>query len=564
MEKIAEQLRKIIKTRFEIDTMPLITISADEHGDFSTNVAMQIAGEVGKSPRAVAEEIINGLADNFSRDIKLEVAGPGFINFTLVARDLHSQLVAGWSSGYGDNKDGEGKTAVVEYPSPNIAKPYSVGHLRSGNQGWAARNLMLASGWKVITDNHIGDYGAPFGIWVTGFRKFSSDEQLKNGGVYELGRVYITMKAELAKEKERGEDELAKEVQGWLLKLEEGDAEARSYFDRFNEISLAHIHEIMARLGISTEYEMGETFFVQPGKKAVNDLLVKGIAEKNDDDSVIVRLDDFGIKTPLLVQKSNGAALYATTDLATLLWRNENWHPDKAIYSVGAEQKFYFEQLVALAQKIGIKYEIFHLWFGTIDQIGEDGKREKMSSRKGVILMEELLDEAEKRARQNAKGEDISDDDIRKIALGAIKFTDFSKDRRTNSLFDWDSMFSLTGFSGPYVQYAAVRINKILKDNPTNGETKDYDFEPERDVIKKLLEYPDVIRKATDTVEPHRVALYAYELARIMNRYYEKTPVATDSVDMNTKIARLSLLEKIGQVFEHSLAILGIEIPGKM
>ncbi|MDR2524430.1 MAG: arginine--tRNA ligase [Candidatus Nomurabacteria bacterium] len=561
MEKISKLIAAIVRSEFGVDLTSSVSISDGEHGDFSTNVAMQIAGRVGASPRDVAEKIVAKL------DLDAEIAGPGFINITVSGRWLNDSLNDEWSEKFGENRDGAGKTVVVEYPSQNVAKPYSVGHLRPGNQGWAARNLMLATGWRVITDNHLGDYGAPFGIWVVGFRKFSSPEKLAEGGVYELGRVYVAMKAELKEEEKRGEHTLSDRVQEWLLKLESGDAEAVEYSQKFNEISLDHIHEVMGRLGISTEHELGEAFFAPRGKAEVQNLLDAGIAVKNPDGSIIVHLDEYGIKTPVLLQKSNGAALYATTDLATLKYREEQWHPDRVIYAVAAEQKFYFEQLFALAKKIGIKTELIHMWFGLIDQMNKDGTREKMSSRKGVILMEELLDQAETTARQNAKSPDMSDNDIRKIALGAIKFTDFSKDRRTNILFNWGSMFSLTGFSGPYVQYAAVRVNKILRDNiatPPAAISAKYNFEAEREVLKKLIEYPNTIKQAADSLEPHRVAQFAYDLARVVNRYYENTPVATAGVDADTKAARLGLLAKTAQVFAHSLNILGIEIPERM
>ena len=204
------------------------------------------------------------------------------------------------------------------------------------------------------------------------------------------------------------------------------------------------------------------------------------------------------------------------------------------------------------------------MWYGLVDQINEDGVREKMSSRKGVVLLEELLDEAEKRARANAKSEGISDEDIHRIALGAIKFTDFSADRRTGMLFNWDRMFNLTGYSGPYVQYAAVRINKILHDNKIGKPDPDYDYRAEKQVILKLLDYPSVVKQAADYLEPHRIATYIYELAKEMNRYYETTPVATEGVPAGVKAARLGLLRRVAYVFEHALKILGIDIPERM
>ena len=564
MEKTIQIIQKTVKELFDFDQPIQLSRPDVQFGDFSTNIAMQLTKIVGKNPREIAELLVDKLRqfDEFS---DMAIAGPGFINFRISAKKLSEIINESWTDNFGENKDGAGKTVIVEYPSQNMAKPYSIGHLRPGNQGWAAKRLMEATGWEVITDNHLGDYGAPFGVWVVGFLKFSSEEKLTNDGVYELGRVYIETKKALKDEAARGERVLADQVQAWLLKLEAGDKEACNYSKRFNEISLAHIHEIMGRLKISTDYEFGEAFFAPKGKAIVQDLLNSGIAIQNNDNSVIVNLDEYGIKTPLLVQKSNGAALYATTDLATILYREETWHPDRVIYAVGAEQQFYFTQLIALAKKLGIQTELIHLWFGMIDQINEDGTREKMSSRKGVVLMEELLNQAELKAREVVGNRDISDMDIKKIALGAIKFSDFTADRRTNILFDWDSIFALTGFSGPYVQYAAVRVNKILRDNEiVQTDISNYDYESEKSVILKLLEYPDVVRLSARDLEPHKIATYLYELARDMNRYYELTPVATGDVSDVQKQARLGLLQKVSQIFSHGLDLIGIEVPGKM
>ncbi|MDN5275254.1 MAG: Arginine--tRNA ligase [Candidatus Saccharibacteria bacterium] len=559
------KISQVVHDLFDTDVEVVLTRPDPQFGDYATNVAMQLARPLGKNPREIAEQIASRLreAGDFS---DVTVAGPGFINFRVPARSLADTLDHSWSDCYGENDDGAGKTVIVEYPSPNMAKPYSIGHLRPANQGWAARRLMDATGWKVITDNHLGDYGAPFGIWVVGYLLFSSEEALEKDGVYELGRVYIETKKALKEEKERGESTLANQVQDWLIKLERNEEEAVSYSKRFNEISLKHIHDVMDRMRISTDHELGEAFFAPRGKEAVQVLLKSGIAKQNDDGSVIVPLDDLGIKVPLLVQKSNGAALYATTDLATVLYRDETWHPDRVVLAVGSEQQFYFTQLFALCKKIGIHTEYIHLWFGMIDQVNEDGTREKMSSRKGVVLMEKLLDTAEAKAREIVEGREVTEEDVKKIALGAIKFSDFAADRRTNILFDWKTIFALTGFSGPYVQYAAVRVNKIINDNPltSSAEIGTYDYETEKAILAKLLDYPSVVRLAARDLEPHKVATYIYELAREMNRYYEQTPVATGGVSEVEKAARIALLQKVSHVFTHGLSLLGIEVPQKM
>jgi len=557
-------IQKAILDLFDIDTSVSLTRPDAQFGDYATNIAMQLTKQVGRNPREIAEAIVEKLrqTDYFT---EISVAGPGFINLRVSAVSLAQKLHNDWHDGYGENADGTGKVVVVEYPSTNMAKPYSVGHLRSGNQGWAVKRLHEATGWKVITDNHLGDYGAPLGTWITGFLHFSSEEALAKDGVYELGRVYIQTKKALKDEAARGESALADEVQQWLLKFESGDEEAVAYSKRFNEISLQHTHEVMARLKISTDFELGEAFFAPKGKGEVEKLLETGIAVKNEDGSVIVPLNEYGFDVPILVQKSNGAALYATTDLATIMYREENWQPDRVVYAVGAEQQFYFAQLFAMAQKIGIATELIHLWFGTIDQLNEDGTREKMSSRKGVVLMEDLLNDAESRARLVVEGRDVSEDDVKKIALGAIKFSDFVSDRRTNILFDWDTIFALSGYSGPYVQYAGVRVNKIIKEyGQGDSFISDYDYSAEKKLIASILEYPAVIRTTVADLEPHKVASYVYDLSRELNRYYETTPIATGEVSDTERSARLGVLAKVGAVITHALDLIGIEVPEKM
>ena len=561
MNKVAEIINQTIKEKFNIEVEVSLTRPRLEFGDFATNIAMQLAGKLSKNPREIADELLGELSKNEIFET-IEVAGPGFLNLRVSAKKLEKLLSHDFSDRFGSNNDGEGKLALIDGPSPNMAKPYSVGHLRPGNQGWAAKKLLEFSGWKVITDNHLGDYGTPFGIWVVGFKMFSNDEKLAERGVYELGDVYIKTKAAIKEQGEGGEIE--KQAEEWLLKLEKGDNEAIEFSNRFKEISLKHIHDVMARLKISTDYEYGEAFFAPKGKAAVRKLIESGVAVQNEDGSVIVPLEEYGFDVPLLVQKSNGAALYATNDLATILFREEEFAPDKVVYAVGAEQQFYFSQIFAMAKKLGIKTDLYHLWFGVIDQLNEDGTREKMSSRKGVVLMEELLDKAEERAREIVAGRDVSEEDVKKIALGAIKFSDFAADRRTNILFDWENIFALTGFSGPYVQYSAVRVNNILRkeQNFEFVDFENYDFEAEKNVILQLLAFPETVKMAARDLEPHKISKYLYDLAREMNRYYEKTRVSDAS--KIEKSARLTLLKKVSKTFSNGLDLLGIEVPEKM
>lgn len=569
--ELSSYIATLVRELFEIEIVAELSRPEPQFGDYATNVPLQLAGRLDKKPHEIGEAIAARLRES-GRFAKVEVAGPGFINMTLASKILFAELVRqvqaaqARSQTFGESQSGHGKTAVVEFPSPNMAKPYSIGHMRPANQGWAMKRLHEATGWKVITDNHLGDYGTPFGKWVVGFLRYSSEEKLAQEGIYELARVYIEETQALKTEKESGGHELADEVQEWLLKLEKGDPQALDFSKRFNHLSLDHMHHVMQRMEIETQYELGEAFFVPMGKTIVNELLDRGIAVRNEDGSAVAPLDDQGIDVPILLQKSNGAALYATSDLATLRYREDHWHPDRVLYHVGEEQQFHFRQVFALARKLGITTELIHVWHGMIDQINPDGTREKMSSRKGVVLMEEVLDHAEAKAREMVKSEDADDDDIKAVALGTIKFTDFAQDRKMGMLFDWDSMFSLTGRSGPFVQYAVVRLNKIIRDFDGGSAKPDasYDWTAEKLVISQLLEYPDVVERAAKDCEAHLVASYVYDLAKLMNRYYERTPVATAGVSEPIRQSRLYLLSLVSGAMTHALSLIGIRVPHKM
>ena len=560
MENLKTQIKDIIKALYDIDDTPVdfSEVPANIAGDYSTNIAMRLAKRVGKNPRQVAEEIIAKLGDEYI----FTIAGPGFINVEVSAKKLQEKLASEFSENYGSNNSGEGKTAIVEFPSTNMAKPYSVGHLRPGTQGWATKKLLEANGWKVITDNHLGDTGTPFGVWVVGFLR--SGKSLDEVTIYDLGQIYIDTKKALKEEAAEGKHELADQTQEWLQKLEAKDAQAVEYSERFNKISLDHIHSVMKRMSISTDLELGESFYAEPGKELVQKFLSEGKFEQNDDGSVICRLDEAGIDVPMLVLKSNGTALYATTDLACMFYRKEHYNPDLVVYCVGAEQKFYFEQLFAMGKKLGLTQENFHLWFGTIDIVNDEGKREKMSSRKGVVLLEAMLDDAEARVRKNFANSELSDEDIRRIATGAIKFSDFVADRKMGILYDPDKIFALTGFSGPFCQYADVRLRRIIEKNKdfTRVDFADYDFAAEKDLLTQINKFPELVRGVVEKLELHKIAGYCFELAQVLNRYYEKTPIL--QAEDKERSARLWLIEKADFVLSKALDLLGVEIPEKM
>ncbi len=530
---------------------------------FGADLAMpffSLAGKLGKSPQEIALDAQDSI--EHEAIAKTDVIS-GYLNIWLspstVAKGLAQDLQD--TDNYGETHEGEGKTVVVDYIGLNLSKPFSVGHLRPTVQGAALINLYKALGYEVIGDSHIGDWGTPFGMWVIGFKKWGNDEALEKDGAYELGRLYVKFREEA-----KSNEGLIDEAKAWLKKLEAGYEQAIEYKDKFSKISLEHMNTVLARLKITPDQNLSESFYITEANKLVDELVESGVALRQEDGSVIVQLNDYGIETPILLQKSDGSLLYATTDLQTIKHRKETWNPEEIIYSVGGEQQFHFKQVFALADKLGYSMKLIHAWFGTIDELDENGKRGKMSSRKNTALLENLLDKAEEVAREKITDEEVTNEDIKKIALGAVKFSDFAQSRRTNILFDWDTMFSLQGFSGPYVQYAAVRVGSILSKLETEelkfDGNDDYDWKAEASLINLLAEYPSVVQEAAKEYEPHKIAQYSFDLAKELNKYYENVSVSRS--ERTEREARVKLLYLLRSNFEHALGLLGIEVPSKM
>ena len=569
MKAIKQAIELIINEQFDVRVDAELTRSEPEFGDYASNVALRLSKQLSKNPRDIAQAIAEQLK-NVPAVASAEVAGPGFINIKLHSQHLMQEVVDLKKSAergiFGANKIGQGETVVCEFPSPNMAKPYSFGHIRPALQGYSIAQVMRLSGYTVITDNHVCDSGTPFGKWVVSYEMYSSPEQLEKNGIYELSRVYIKITKALKEEQEAAAEvhPIADQVQQWLKRLENGDKQAICYRDTFNKLSFDHMHQVMDRLGVSTEFEYGESFYVQRGQEITDELLEKDVAFDSKG-AVVVSLDEFDINTPIMLRKSNGTALYATTDLATVEFREKNWQPSKVFIHTGQEQAFYFRQLKALSQKAGYKDVINHLWHGLIDQIDEEtGERSKMSSRKGVVILNDLLDIAEQKAAELSK--DGTQEDIRAISLGAIKFAEFTADRKKGWLFDWETMFSTQGFSGPTVQYAAVRIASILQkagsDSVPQLIDSHYDWVAEHQLLLELLAFPALIESLAETYELHQLAAYLYQLARTLNRYYETTPILTS--DDDTRQHRLWLLSLTQEVFVTGLDVLGISVPSKM
>ena len=496
---------------------------------------------------------------------RAEAAG-GYLNLWLKADFLAGEL-AEWrrqSPDLGKLAD-HGRKVIVDYLSPNLAKPLSAGHLRNLFQGRALVNLHRFRGWQVITDSHLGDWGTAFGRWVVGFLEYGDRDRLAEDGLKELGRTYALICRDLEAEQAAGHDSLAGEVQSWLLKLESGDKEAWRYHRLFTDASLEPINRLLQRFDVSFDYNLGESFYYQQTLELLAKLEKSGLAERQADGSLIVDLRPEGIKTPLLVQKSNGATLYASSDLATMAYRQRQFKPQKVIYVVGAEQRFHFKQIFAGNRLAGLtEAELVHHAYGLVEERLTGGRRRKMSSRRRAVEMEDVLNEAVSAAGRLVPKK-LAAEDIETIALGALAFQEFCQTKSRNVLFDFERIFSLNEMSGPYVQYAALRLRSILAkaaSPPPEQPPPGYDWRAEHRLLLKLLAFEDVLAEAEQELEISKVAFHVFEFCQELNRYYEKVRVL--EAEPPARECRLWLLRIIHDHLVAALGILGVKLPSRM
>ncbi len=527
--------------------MPCFVL-AQEQKAHPQQIAEEIAATL-KHPQVLRVQAVKGY-------LNLWLA-PGFLAQNL--RDWQTQEVNLGQKPAGDQR------VLVEYFSPNLAKAFSVGHLRNLFQGRALVNLHRVWGYEVITDNHLGDWGTTFGIWVVGWLKYSQQQTLEQSSLKELGRIYALTCQDLEKERSLGDHELADQVQDWLLRLENGDQEAWRYHRLLSAMSAQAMERVLKRLDIQFDHYLGESFYYQQTRALLSDLEERGLAKRQDDQSLIVDLSPQGIATPLLIQKSNGTILYASSDLATLAYREQHFQPQKVIYVVGAEQRLHFKQLFAFNSLAHLtQAELIHHAYGLVEERLESGKRQKMSSRKQAIALEDVL-EAAQAAAARLTDKQLEPADVEIVAQGALAFQEFAQSKSHNILFDFSKIFSLTEMSGPYVQYATLRLRSILAkaaEKPAFPPESDYDWQAEHRLILKVLSFEDVLELALKSLEPSKVAFYAFELCQELNRYYEQVRVLES--EPLIRASRLWLLATIHDHLVFTLGILGLKIPSRM
>jgi arginyl-tRNA synthetase len=537
------------------------TPTADpRHGDYQTNAAMVLGKKLKQKPRSLAGLIVAHLSMS---DIGTpEVGGPGFINFRLSPDFLvHRLRELALDERIGVERTGKPKRIVIDFSSPNIAKPMHVGHIRSTVLGDALANITRFLGHDVITDNHIGDWGTQFGKVIYGWKHFLMPENLDSDPVTELVRIY--READRATKKDSG---ILEECRQELVKLQQGDIENRRIWQRCVDLSTEEFSKIYDLLGVRFDYQLGESFYNPELPRVVQELQDRGLAEVSD--GAVVVWDRALSEDPFIIRKSDGGYGYATTDIATMEYRLNRWRAEAIWYVVGAPQQLHFQQLFSLARRLGYEVDLQHIAFGSI--LGEDRKLMRTRSGESVPLRA-LLDEAVLRATAIVaeKNPELSEQErlsvSRIVGIGAVKYSELSQHRMTDYIFSWDKMLSLQGNTAPYLQNAYVRCRSIFRKlaapfSATNSI--DLREQAELDLAKKILQFPDIVPAVLDGFKPNILANYLYDLAAEFHGFYESCPVL--SAEPVVRETRLILCDIFSRLLRTGLFLLGIQVPEKM
>jgi arginyl-tRNA synthetase len=536
------------------------------HGDYATNAALVYAKKLGTSPRELAEKI-SGQLNEMNHIAKTEIAGPGFINFHLDPKffaDATASILV-QKDQFGANAAGKGKQVLVEYSSPNIAKPFTVGHLRSTVIGDAIANILAFSGYTVVRDNHLGDWGTQFGKQIIALEKWGSVgalEAAENKMKY-LVDLYVKFHDEAEKDPQGGLEESARAA---FAALEKGDAKATELYEKILAVSTEYFAGIYKRLGVSSfDTAHGEHFYESYIPKVMADLEKSGLLSESEGAKLVFFAKIGEGETakekypPFMVQKKDGATLYATRDLATDKWRRDTYGADiTVINEVGIEQSLHFKQLFEVEEMLGYfkKEQRVHVAHGFYRF--EDGK---MSTRKGnVIWLEDIIDEAVKRAAA------IKPETADVVAIGAIKFNDLKRESSQDIIFSWDEMLNLKGDSCPYLQYSYARSLSIVAKAKDAGIMPGM---PAADSVrtissleKIMYRFPEVVERSGREYQPHYIATYLLDLAGAFNSFYANTQIVNkENAEAPYNVA---LTLTFATVIKNGLRLLGIAVPEKM
>ena len=558
-ELIASELAKVIEGLDQETILNLLEQpKSSDLGDIAFP-AFSLAKIERKAPQAIAADIAEKIdASHFE---KVVATGP-YVNFFLDKSQISDQVIKAViqaGADYGQQDEGHGGNITIDLSSPNIAKPFSVGHLRSTVIGDALSNIFRKMGYNTIKINHLGDWGKQFGLLMVAYKKWGSKEAVEANPIDELLKLYVRINAEI-----ENDPALDEEGRLWFKKLEDGDPEATELWQWFRDESLVEFNRIYKLLGVEFDSLNGEAFYNDKMDEAVQILEEKGLLKESKGAS-IVELDDVNLP-PAMIKKSDGATLYITRDIATAIYRARTYNFVKNIYAVGQEQSNHFRQLKAVLKKMGFDWsdDMIHVDFGLVTK-----NRQKLSTRKGnIILLEPTLQEAISRAKAQIEEKNPELENKEEVAhavgVGAVKFYDLKTDRRNGYDFDLEAMVSFEGETGPYVQYAYARIQSILrKANFTPSADATYSLsDPESwEIIKLLQDFARVVKRAAENYDPSLIAKYAINLAQAFNKYYAHTRILDESPERDS---RLALSYSTAVVLKEALRLLGVDAPEKM
>lgn len=550
-----------------------------EFGDFQCNDSMGLAKALHQPPRKIAEAVIAG-AEFPGVVTKLEVAGAGFINITLDPAIIaeKASAVGADEAHAGIPQIGAGRTVVIDYSSPNVAKPMHIGHVRSTVIGGALDRLHRAVGYNVVADNHIGDWGTQFGIIIHGYRAFLDEKALAEDPVEELQRIYVKSYG-MTKAAEDASDEEKAAAAAWLdacrletVKLQQGDPENRSLWQEFIRLSRGTFDSIYDRLDIRFDTTRGESYYQDRLAGVVETLEKQGLA-KESEGATIVDLTEEGLDVAI-VRKRDGGFNYTTTDIATVATRMEDYNPQRMIYVTDERQQLHFKQFFHITRKMGIcpeSCDLIHVWFGLM-RLPEG----TISTRQGnLIKLKELLDEAHRRAleivrRNHADWPQEEQDALAEaIGCGAVKYADLSQDPRTLITFTWDKAMAIDGNSGPYLQYAYARIRSVLDKYAETFPGTDLSAYPlrledpiERTLALQIASFPSAVAKACDSFRPCVLADHLYQLAQSYSSFYQRLPFL--KAEEGVRESRIRLCSLVAKVLATGLDLLGIRAPARM
>ncbi len=532
-----------------------------ELGDYATNAALILAKQAGVESVKVADGIRSLLINIKDVFEEISIEGGGFLNFKISLQFLQKNFLK-----FDPQKIGRKlqDTILIEYSSPNIGKPLSIAHIRSTIIGDALSKIFKALGWKVITDNHLGDWGLQAGMLIAAY-KIWGKKPIRQLSITELLDLYVKFNSEMKKN-----PELSEKAKVETLSLQKEDKKTIAIWKEIRKKSIKEFSRLYKILGIKFDYILGESEYKKEFPKIIKDAILSGIA-KESQGAIVIPLEEN--EPPLIIQKQDGGYLYSTFDLAAIRYRIKRWKPKKMLYVVSNEQTQYFNQLFRACEKLGwLKPgQAVHVKFGLLR--GEDLKR--LSTRAGrVLLLEDVINEAVFRARKivEEKNPLISEKDkeniSRVVGIGALKYNDLSQNRNTDIVFSWEKMLDFEGNSAPYIQYTYARLKSILG----KAKIKKYKYrkialeilieKEEVALMKKILRFQEALDDAARELAPNFLANYLWELASLTNTFYEKYPVL--KAEENLKLARLFLITKTASVLKYGLHLLGIEAPERI